>query len=58
MYAIPSSFGTPTFNVGGFDGGFKKLETLSFTNASGHTQNYDIWVSVNAGLGSTAVTVK
>lgn len=58
VYAIPSSFGTPTFNVGGFDGGFKKLKTLSFTNASGHTQNYDIWVSVNAGLGSTAVTVK
>lgn len=58
VYAIPSSFGTPTFNVGGFDGGFKKLQTLSFTNASGHTQSYDIWVSVNAGLGSTTVTVK
>lgn len=58
VYAIPSSFGTPTFNVGGFDGGFKKLQTLSFTNASGHTQNYDVWASVNAGLGSTTVTVK
>ncbi len=58
VYAIPSSFGTPTFNVGGFDGGFKKLQTLSFTNASGHTQNYDVWVSVNAGLGNTTVTVK
>lgn len=58
VYAIPSSFGTPTFNVGGFDGGFKKLQTLSFTNASGHTQNYDIWASVNAGLGNTTVTVK
>lgn len=58
VYAIPSSFGTPVFNVGGFDGGFKKVQTLEFTNASGHKQNYDIWMSVNAGLGETAVTVK
>lgn len=58
VYAIPSTFGTPTFNVGGFDGGFRKLQTLSFTNASGHTQNYDVWVSVNTGLGNTTVTVK
>ena len=58
VYAIPSSFGTPVFNVGGFDGGFKKVQTLDFTNASGHKQNYDIWMSVNAGLGETAVTVK
>ena len=58
VYAIPASFGTPTFNVGGFDGGFKKVQTLEFTNASGYKQNYDVWMSVNAGLGSTAVTVK
>ena len=57
-YAIPSSFGTPTFNVGGFDGGFSKVATVSHQNASGHTQNYDVWRSVNAGLGSTSVTVK
>mgnify|MGYP000196523002 FL=1 len=57
VYAIPASFGTPTFNVGGFDGGFKKAQTLEFTNASGHTQNYDIWMSVNAGLGNTTVKV-
>ncbi len=58
VYAIPASFGTPTFNVGGFDGGFKKVQTLEFTNASRYKQNYDVWMSVNAGLGSTAVTVK
>lgn len=57
VYVIPASFGTPTFNVGGFDGGFKKMQTLEFTNASGHTQNYDIWMSVNAGLGNTTVKV-
>ena len=58
VYTFPTSFGTPTFNVGGFDGGFKKARTLEFTNASGYKQSYDVWMSVNAGLGSTAVTVK
>ena len=58
VYIIPSSFGTPTFNVGGFDGGFKKTKTIEHTNASGYKQNYDIWQSVQPGLGSTSVTVK
>lgn len=57
-YVIPSSFGTPTFNVGGFDGGFSKVATVSHQNASGHTQNYDVWRSVNPSLGNTSVTVK
>lgn len=58
VYVIPTSFGTPTFNVGGFDGGFKKMQTLSHTNKSGYSQNYDVWASVNAGLGNTTVVVK
>lgn len=58
VYIIPSSFGTPTFNVGGFDGGFKKTKTIEHTNASGYKQNYDIWQSVQPSLGSTSVTVK
>lgn len=58
VYAIPTSFGTPTFNVGGFDGGFKKMQTLQHTNKSGYSQNYDIWASVNAGLGNTTVIAK
>lgn len=57
-YALPSRFGTPTFNVGGFDGGFAKISTIEFTNASGYIENYDIWKSVNSGLGNTNVTVK
>ena len=57
-YAIPSSFGTPIFNVGGFDGGFTKVGTISHQNASGYTQNYDVWKSVNPSLGQTSVTVK
>ena len=58
VYIIPSSFGIPTFNVGGFDGGCKKTKTMEHTNASGYKQNYDIWQSVNAALGQTSVTVK
>ena len=58
IYAIPSSFGTPVFNVGGFDGGFTKVGTISHTNASGYTQNYDVWKSVNAGLGNVSVLIK
>ena len=58
VYVIPTSFGTPTFNVGGFDGGFKKMQTLQHTNKSGYSQSYDIWASVNAGLGNTTVIAK
>ena len=58
VYVIPTSFGTPTFNVGGFDGGFKKMQTLSHTNKSGYSESYDVWESVNAGLGNTTVVVK
>ena len=56
-YAIPARYGTPTFKVGGFDGGFTKAVTIDFTNASGHKESYDIWKSDNAGLGNTTVVV-
>ena len=56
-YAVPSSFGACAFNVGGFDGGFTKVSTISHTNASGHTENYDVYRSDNAALGSTTVKI-
>lgn len=56
-YAIPSRLGTPTFKVGGFEGGFHKAATIDFTNASGYTESYDIWLSSNTGLGATTVEV-
>lgn len=56
-YAVPSRYGTCGFNVGGFDGGFEKAATIEFTNASGYAENYDIYKSDNAGLGSTTVKV-
>ena len=57
-YVLPSSFSQPTFIVNGFEGGFIKEKTISFTNASGYTSNYDIWRSNQKNLGSLTVTVK
>lgn len=63
-YACPTKFVavlennvTPTFNVGGFDGGFSKVATFDFTNSVGYTEEYQVWRSDNAGLGSTTVKV-
>lgn len=56
-YACPFRYGTPTFNVGGFDGGFSKVATFDFTNAVGYTEEYQVWRSDNAGLGATTVKV-
>jgi hypothetical protein len=56
-YACPVRYGTPNFNVGGFDGGFSKVATLDYTNPSGYTESYQVWRSDNAGLGSTTVQV-
>lgn len=57
-FAHPTRYGTPTFTVGGFVGGFVlRSSTISVTNAQGYTENYSLWESVNPGLGTTAVTV-
>lgn len=56
-YAAPVSFGACSFNVGGFDGGFELVDTIQHTNASGNTENYYVYRSDNAELGSTTVKV-
>lgn len=57
-YACPSRYGAPTFTVGGFVGGFiLRGGSISVTNAQGYAETYDLYESVNAGLGSTNVTV-
>ena len=56
-YAVPSRLGDCAFAVGGFAGGFSKAGTVSHTNGSGYTENYDVYRSDNASLGNTAVTV-
>lgn len=57
-FAVPHSFGTPVFYVGGFEGGFSLFKTFDFTNSSGYTTSYDVYKSTNAGLGSTTVEVR
>lgn len=57
-YAHPASFGTPVFNVGGFEGGFNLIKTFDYTNASGFKESYKVWKSENANLGNTTVVVK
>jgi hypothetical protein len=57
-YCLPKSMGTCSFKVGGFDGGFELAATISYTNEPGHTEDYYIYRSSNAGLGATTVEVK
>lgn len=57
FFAIPTRFGTPTFTVGGFTGGFTKVATVDFTNASGYTEPYNIYKSEYSNLGNTTVVV-
>lgn len=56
-YAFPNRFGTPTFTVGGFSGGFSLIRTIDFINASDYTESYLVYRSDNASLGNTKVSV-
>lgn len=56
-YAFPSGYGTPVFNAGGFDGGFTKAASISFTNASGYTEEYAVYRSDNSNLGTKTIKV-
>lgn len=58
FYAVPARYGTVTFNVGGFDGGFTKVATIEFTNASGYTESYDLYKSDNENLGQQTIVCK
>lgn len=58
-YAYPASYGAATFFVGGFEGGFVLVsDSISVTNAFGVTQNYRLYKSINANLGTTTVEVQ
>lgn len=56
-YCVPTRFGKCSFTVGGFTGGFTLVDTIEFTNASGYKENYYIYRSDSANLGSTSVSV-
>lgn len=57
-YALPSSgYGTPTFKIGGFEYEWEKVATFDFTNASGHTESYDVWMHSQDVTGSITINV-
>lgn len=60
--AFPSRFGTPKFTLGGFAGGFTKLEgTVNFTNSAtptAFTEPYAVWRSTIPGNGNMTFTVE
>lgn len=57
-FACRNAFGTPTFSIGGIDGGFTLVsDTISLTNDYGFTENYALYESDNSGLGETTVIV-
>ena len=58
FYSFRSGYGTPTFTVGGFVGGFSLVSSaVSVTNAYGAVDNYDVYRSNVIGLGNTTVEV-
>lgn len=56
-YCLPIRLGNCTFTVGGFTGGFELINTIDFINASGYSESYYIYKSVNEGLGVTSIQV-
>jgi hypothetical protein len=58
IWATPTRLGTVTFAVGGFEGGYLSPETVSITNASGFTENYYVYRSVNSNLGTVNIVTQ
>ena len=44
-YCVPTRLGECSFNVNGFEGGFDKVSTVSFTNDFNYTEMKDKWQS-------------
>lgn len=59
IFATPVFLGAATFvdNVTGLQFSMQAPETVSVTNASGYTENYHVYRSTNANLGSVDVKV-
>lgn len=54
---IPASYGTPTVKIGGFVTELENVTSISHTNASGYTQNYNIYRTSQSGLGTLTMDV-
>lgn len=57
FYCLPKRLGPCTFTVNGFTGGFELADTVSFQNASGYTEDYYVYKSVESLLGTITVNV-
>ena len=57
VFACPARYGTPKFVIGGFEYDWIKCATIDFTNASGYTEAYDVWMHGQDVSGSITVTV-
>lgn len=58
IYAVPVRLGGVRFFVNGFEGGFAEPEIMQLRNASNFTEPYNVYKSIRANLGVTAVEVK
>lgn len=56
-YAVPARLGACSFKVGGFDGGFGQPVLFTYTNSAGFAEDYAVYRSDNAGLGTTTVII-
>lgn len=56
-YACPVDYAPSSFKMNGFNGGFKKVRLVEFTNGSKHTEDYYLYRSVESGLGSIEIQV-
>lgn len=57
FFALPVAYGVPSFKTNGFNGGFQLEGTITFTNASGWAESYNVYRSTNHTLGTTFVEV-
>ena len=57
-YAAPVRYGTPKFVIGGFEYSWTKIGSgILFTNASGHTEAYDVWQHGQNVSGNITINV-
>ena len=60
VYAIPSRYGKPTFTDAETKlsaGMYLADEDFDFTNSSGYTEKYNLWLSEQPGLGELTIVV-
>ena len=54
---IPARYGTPSVKIGGFDTELISAGTISNKNASGYTENYNIYRTGQKNLGTITMVI-